>query len=81
MNEQDYFYRRRQFDELTQKLGREDIIVHRVIEAYAHGSIVTKEEALCQMVVYLSHDWKREQDKYMEIIRTNVFPQTIRPHE
>lgn len=40
-------------------------IVNECIHAYAHGSIITKEECLSRMVVLLTRDWKRECADYV----------------
>jgi hypothetical protein len=36
------------------RLGSRNPIIQRIIDMYAHGEIITKEEALCQMIVSLA---------------------------
>lgn len=38
-------------------VANHNLVVHNLIQAYAHGQIITKEEVLCQMVIALSKDW------------------------
>lgn len=46
--------------------ARHNPIIAKVIHAYAHGEIITREEALSQMVMLLSKDWNEEKRKAME---------------
>jgi hypothetical protein len=46
--------RHSEFPELIRKISYNNSIVYQAIEMYAHGTIVSKEEAYCQMVKGLS---------------------------
>lgn len=48
------------------------------MELYARGEIVTKEEALSQMVLTLAKDWQQVQQRAFELMALSTFP-TIAP--
>ena len=53
-NEREYEERFQRFEEPIKQIAMHNAVVHRTLKAYARGEIVTKEEALCQMVVGLT---------------------------
>ncbi len=46
--------RHHEFPQLLIDLSYNNTVVHRMIEAYVHGQIATKEEAYCQIIIELS---------------------------
>ena len=46
--------RQAEFPQLIREIGWNNPIVYKMIELYSHGSLLTKEEAYCQMVRELS---------------------------
>ena len=46
--------RQSEFPTMLRQLSYNNMIVNRIIEAYVHGAIATKEEAYCQMIIELS---------------------------
>ena len=38
-----------------------DPIVHRCLDAFMMGDIITREELYCRIIVMICHDWKAEQ--------------------
>jgi hypothetical protein len=70
----EYRYRdmfRRRLEEIPgpiRELGMENPLIHQIIDQYAVGSIITKEEALCQMIVGLSKNWSELSKKHFEIL-------------
>lgn len=53
--------------------------MYRIIEEYAQGNIITKEEALSQMVVGLAKTWTELQDRHIDLVRRSVFPPILTP--
>lgn len=59
------------YEEIPQRvreLSTTNPLVKRVIDLYIGGEIITKEEALCQMVVGLSKDWAEVSRRHFEIV-------------
>ena len=48
--------------------SRDNPVIHRIIQEYAIGHIITKEEALSQMVVMLATNWQAQQRKAFEML-------------
>lgn len=46
--------RQAEFPQLIREISWNNAIVYKTIELYSHGTIVSKEEAYCQMVKELS---------------------------
>lgn len=51
---------------LIRDISKHNPIVRAIINAYMAEQIVTREEALCRMVVELSKDWRDEQRRAYE---------------
>jgi hypothetical protein len=54
-----YLARFHQFDGPIGDLYHTNPVVHRIIQMYVQGQIVTKEEALSQMVIDLAQNWDK----------------------
>lgn len=67
LHSQEQRERAHHFDGPIMRIGMDNASVHRIISAYASGAIVTKEEALSQMVVVLAKDWTMEMQRAMDI--------------
>lgn len=44
------------------ELSHNNMVIHRMVEAYVHGQIATKEEAYCQIIMELA----KTRDELME---------------
>lgn len=59
MNERiEYEKRLREFDGPIARIAMNNPCVNRIVGLYATGEIVTREEALSQMVVHLAKDFR-----------------------
>jgi hypothetical protein len=67
MKAHDYYDRIRSFSGPIADLGMNNPLVRQIMEQYAHGLIITKEEALSQMVVQLAKDWTELQRRAYEM--------------
>ena len=54
-------------------IGQNVPVVRMVLDLYAHGQIVTREEALCQMIVELSKVSNQAEIKMMELAAKGIF--------
>lgn len=71
MNEMIARERYNRFQELL-SLTNENVIVRKIVSAYANGDIVTVEEALSRMVVYLCTDWSEQQRRMFELVQATA---------
>lgn len=55
-----------------QNLAQQNALIHRICECYAHGDIITREEALCRMIVELARDWEQVRKDYESVMLTNL---------
>jgi hypothetical protein len=55
--------RMREFPQHIQQIAMQNPLIYQIVTAYAVGQILTREEALCQMVVQMSKDWDALQQK------------------
>lgn len=55
-------------------LAQQNALIRRIVECYAHGDIITREEALCRMVVELARDWEKSRKDYEAIMLNSVLP-------
>ena len=64
--------------EPIRRLASRNSLVHHIATQFAIGDIITKDEALCQMIVGLARDWdaaqKRACEDYLAINRIIVGP-------
>lgn len=77
MNRDLYHERLNQFPKQITDLYGDDPIIHSVLEAYAHGGIITKEEALYRMVVELSRttdSYKKDLIRQVQLAGIAAFP-------
>jgi hypothetical protein len=58
----EYERRMNEFRGPIQIVAFQNPIVHRIVEMYAHGEIITKEEALSKMIVLLAENNKGLED-------------------
>lgn len=72
-----YMQRMAQFEPPIHEIAHNNVIVNRVLEMYARFDIITKEEALSQMVVLLAKDWKQEQDRYVALVSMGPPPVVV----
>jgi hypothetical protein len=72
-----YYNRTREFCGPVEDAATDNPVIYAIIQAYAHGLIVTREEALSQMVVHLSRDWQEEQKRSVEMAAKFATPMTI----
>lgn len=68
MNEQDRRRRIAEFPDPVRVLGYHHPLVKSVMDSYAHGAIITKEEALCRMVVELAKSDTEQKDKIHKML-------------
>lgn len=78
-DQQEFERRADSFDYPIRKLGMTNVFVHRIIQEYACGHIVTKEEALCQMIIGLCTSWTELQEKYCSIMMDITRPVIVPP--
>jgi hypothetical protein len=69
MSKYEYNERCQHFRGPLEELAYTNPVVMNVIQAYARGDIITKEEALSQMVVMLSKDFGSMRDRYLEYLK------------
>lgn len=79
MRAEAYEKRFRDFPEPIQELFQESPVVARVIQLYAHGDIITKEEALCRMVIELSKDVEHARRNMIEMMSRSAIPGIVYP--
>lgn len=82
MSPRDAIVRRRfeEFPQPIQEIGHHNPFVRRVMDMYAHGQIVTFEEALCQMIVELSTDREKRTRELMDLhMRATTSPFQVAP--
>lgn len=48
--------------------------IKQIADLYAKGEIVTKEEALCQMVLALAKSLQRSREELLKIVNSSLFP-------
>jgi hypothetical protein len=64
------FHRRAaEFGPQISELSLHNPLIYEVIQQYARGMIITKEEALCRMVVELGQNWEEKQRQAFEAYR------------
>lgn len=63
--ENEYQQRLAHFDGPLMHLIYDNTAVCRIAKMYARGEIVTKEEALSQMVIHLARNWEAEAERYL----------------
>jgi hypothetical protein len=66
-NPEIYYKRLGDFSGPIQDLSRDNPVIYRVICAYASGEIITREEALSQMVVMLAKDWTEQHKRLFDL--------------
>lgn len=54
MNREQLVIRHAEFPTLLIDLSYRNVVIHKMIDAYVHGAIATKEEAYCQMIIELA---------------------------
>lgn len=64
-----------EFPRQIQQLGTQNPLVRRIMECYAHGEFITREEAYCQMIVGLSKNWESIRKDYERVMLTSMIPQ------
>lgn len=79
MNETQMHDRAREFRGPVEDAAIHNPVIYAIIQAYVHGRIVTREEALSQMVVQLSRDWREEQQRCFDMVMKNAGPGIIKP--
>lgn len=62
----------REFSGPIMDLAPNNPVIHRIISSYVAGEIITKEEALCQMVVCLATHWERQRVETILKTQLNV---------
>lgn len=63
MDEHQFHQRLRDFSGPISDAAMANPVINRVIKEYAHGAIITKEEALSRMVVLLAADWSARSEQ------------------
>jgi hypothetical protein len=68
MHESEMLYRSRigEVSELVCVAARTDPIIHKLLEQYGRGIIVTKEEMLCRMVLELAEQTESQRWRLIE---------------
>ena len=72
-----YRQRHSEFPDPIMQLAMYNPLIHRIIDQYAHGEILTREEALCQMVVNLANQNNDMEKNLMELNRLGLFGPTV----
>lgn len=80
-NYDEYEKRMCSFDTPLLKAGDENPLVHRIMKEYAIGHIITKEEALSQMVVGLFKEWTDVHKRYCEFMLRSMPIVLVPNHE
>lgn len=60
-----------EFPQPIQMLGQQEPRVDRIIRLFVLGDIITKEEALCRMVIELSKDVEYQRRNMIEMMSRN----------
>lgn len=79
MSREIYRERINQFPRQIVDLSNDNPIIHTVLQAFAHGAIITKEEALYRMVIELartSDSYKNDLIKQVQMMAIKGFPLT-----
>ena len=63
-----------EFPDPVRVLGYEIVRVKQVMDAYAHGGIITMQEALCRMVVELATDTESQRKQMIDLMQRSTFP-------
>lgn len=77
MNRDQVNLRRMEFRGPILDLGYNNPVIAKVIDAYAAGEIVTKEEALSKMVTMLAENWSEVSKRYFEMAMATSIPLTV----
>jgi len=62
-----------EFPDPVRVLGYEIVRVKQIMDAYAHGGIITMQEALCRMVVELATDTESQRKQMIHMIERSTF--------
>ena len=62
------------FPEPVRDLRYTHPIVQRITDMYAHGQIITLDEALCQMVVAIASDAELSRKREMDLMMRSTLP-------
>lgn len=65
--------------EPIRNISQDNAIVHDVLNRFVIGQIITKEEALCQVILALSTNWEKMRDDYIACKILSVQPLHIAP--
>ena len=63
-----------EFPDPVRVLGYEIVRVKQIMDAYAHGGIITMQEALCRMVVELATDTESQRKQMIDLMQRSTFP-------
>ena len=63
-----------EFPDPVRVLGYEVPRVRRIMDMYAHGEIITLQEALCRMVVELATDTESQRKQMIDLMQRSTFP-------
>jgi hypothetical protein len=55
-------------------LGYTNPAIHMILRRYGIGEIATKEEALCQMIIWMDKNWKEQQRRAFEFMMVEKVP-------
>lgn len=72
MSQWQYEQRVSRLPEPIREIAVNNALVHRIVTQFGRGDICTLEEALCQMVLHLSNDWREEQKLAYDRMMTNL---------
>jgi len=73
LNREQILKRQHEFPQIIIDLSHNNVSVHRMIQAYVHGSLMTKEEAYCQMIVELA----KSRDEIMDNMINEAHSKTM----
>jgi hypothetical protein len=62
-----------EFPDPVRVLGYEIVRVKQIMDAYAHGGIITMQEALCRMVVELATDTESQRKQMIHMMERSTF--------
>ena len=67
-----------QVPEPVRNIGVQNPLVHNLIQQFARGQIITKEECLCQIIIGLSRDWDSLNKQHLDFIMQSTQPMMAR---
>lgn len=68
-----------EFPDPVRLLGYDNVIVHRIMDMFAQGEIITLQEALCKMIVALASESDSHKQGIVDLMSRSAFPYNYVP--